>query len=284
MRLKDLLRETFQNIEELYEGLSFRRGALSTGCPGLDAASGGLVRGELTLVAGRPASGKTSLAVSAARSAALEGRAVLFASLQWPRTDFAFRMMALEAEVELEGLLGDRLEDDDWPKLTRAAGVLADAPLHVEDANPARFQDVKRWAEARIAKGALDLVVVDHLGRLGDGSPAALRGDAQRLRALARAFGVPVLVTVELGPSVDARPDGRPLLGDLEDVGLSASDADGVWLVSRPAPRGGSQGAVCVAARRAGGYTRHVELLRCGPGLRFVGAAEVAADSGPLSH
>ena len=85
------------------------------------------VLGELTLVAGRPASGKTSLAVSAARSPALKGRVVLFASLQWPRTDFAFRLMAREADVDLEDPVGDRLENENWPKLTRAAGVLSDA-------------------------------------------------------------------------------------------------------------------------------------------------------------
>ncbi len=105
---------------------------IETGFVDLDALTSGLQKGDLIVLAACPSVGKTALALTLARNAAVEaGIGVVIFSLETSRMELARRLISAETRVDLHKLRTGRLRDDDWMRLTRKAGRLAQAPIYI---------------------------------------------------------------------------------------------------------------------------------------------------------
>jgi replicative DNA helicase len=240
--MQDILVANMHSIEEAASKGSAVTG-LSTGFTDFDKMTAGLHPGQLIIIGGRPAMGKTSLVVSAAQNAALNHKAVvMFFSLEMSKEELVMRMLSSQARIDSKRLRLGRLVDRDWPRLAQAADQLSKAKIFIDDSGALTVMDMRaRCRRLMSQEKKLDLIVVDYL-QLMQGSKSS-RGDGSRereiseisrnLKSLAKELKVPIIGLSQLSRALESRPDKRPMLSDLRESGAIEQDADLVGFVYR---------------------------------------------------
>lgn len=215
-----------------------------TGLTDLDEALGGGMRpGELVVVAGRPATGKSILGVQALLAVARSGRTAVLYSLEMDRRrDLNPRLMANLAGVNLRAIREKKLTDADWAKLSAAAPEFASLPILWSD-RPDRTPSVisQRIGALKRQHPDLGVVVVDYLQLV---TPDSTKGNRQEdvasmtrsLKLAAKRHGVPIVLLAQLNRGSEKREGRRPELTDLRESGAIEQDADIVLLLHDPAP------------------------------------------------
>jgi hypothetical protein len=264
-------------LEELQRRAPGGMVGVPTGFPELDLLTGGLHDGTLVVVGGQAAAGTSTFGLDLARAAAIRAAVptVVF-SLDLPGAQVVHRLLCAEGPIDSQRLLLGRLDEEDWTRLTRLLGRVAEAPLTI-DATPAMTVAAIATACQQIRERAgLGLVVVDEVGMVQParplGDPARERGEVARsLKLLARELAVPVVALSRL-PSPGRRLDRRPLPKDLPEGEWQAAGL--VVFVYRPelddplTERPGE--ADLIVARHQGGPTDTVTVAFQYPFCRFV--------------
>ena len=227
-------------IEALYE----RRGTvsgLSTGLSGLDRKTGGLLPGRMYVIAARPSMGKTALAMNIAEHVALELRLpVGIFSLEMGTGELVQRLLCSRARVNLGKVRDGFLSDRDFPNLTAAAGKLAEARFHFDDASGLSINALRAKARRWKQRHDIRLLVIDYLQLM---CSTTRRGKENRqleiseisggIKALAKELKIPVIVLAQLNRNPEGRKGGKPMLSDLRESGSIEADADMVGLLIR---------------------------------------------------
>jgi replicative DNA helicase len=236
--IKDIIKSSFKTIEKLYEKRQLITG-VATGFSRLDELTSGLQPSELIIVAGRPSMGKTAFALNIAQHAAIEARvpAAIF-SLEMAKEQLALRMLCSEAKVDAHRLRGGFLSESDWPKLTRAAGNLSEAPIFIDDTPGLTALEMRAKSRRLKAERNLGLIIVDYLqlmrGKANSDTREQEISDISRsLKALAKELTVPVIALSQLNRRVEERGDRRPQLADLRESGAIEQDADVIIFLYR---------------------------------------------------
>jgi len=264
-RLSSLLSENLDRLELLYE-----RGDAITGTPtgylDLDHLLSGLQPSSLVVVGSRPAMGKTSFALGMIAHAALEATKpspVLFFSLEMSNLELSQRLLCAEARVDSTRVRNGQLQSDDWQKISRAMGRLAEAPIWIDDNPNLTIMEIR--AKARRLKsqiGNLGMIVIDYLQLMTGRSNAENRqvevSELSRgLKILARELETPVVALSQLSRGLEMRADKRPMLADLRESGSIEQDSDVVMFIYReeiydPKPENAGQAEIIVAKHRSG--------------------------------
>lgn len=218
---------------------------LLTRLAALDEKLGGMARGDLIILAGRPSMGKSAVAAQIARNVAFGGGVVHFSSLEMSKEQVAARAISAESRraefsshhIQYANIRAGRQVDR--AQLTELAARLPHT-LVVDDRGAQTLAQLEQSARAtRRRKKRLDLIVVDYLqlmvARRNDGRVNEVTEISQGLKALAKRLDCPVLALSQLNRSVEARECKRPTLGDLRDSGAIEQDADVVLAVYREA-------------------------------------------------
>lgn len=238
---------------------------LMTGIKALDELWHGLWPGTLDILAGRPGSGKTSLALQIARAVATQflienmaenamraasgmapiaPRTVEFWSMEMPAIDLGVRAMALDTGIPADRIRTQKLHPLEAGRLVVAQREWRDLPIVIHDEPPYTLEDIA--LEARVAKqqNRMGLAITDHAGKY---RPAKRRfgGDTEFMSEigsvhhdLAVTLGVPWLLLWQLGRDIEKREDAKPRLSDLKYAG--EADADNVIMLHRPSEHMGS--------------------------------------------
>lgn len=236
--LKDIVKDAFKQIEKLYEQKEPITG-VSTGFADLDRVTSGFQPADLIIIAGRPSMGKTAFALGVAQNAALNNKtAVAVFSLEMAKEQLVMRMLCSEARIDGSRLRGGMLKDTDWPKLARAAGQLAEAPIYIDDTGSISILEMRAKARRLQSEHGLGLIVVDYLqlmlGRsVIEGREREISEISRGLKALAKELSVPVVALSQLNRSLENRQDKRPMLSDLRESGAIEQDADVIAFVYR---------------------------------------------------
>ncbi len=236
--LKEILKASFKTIEKLYEQRQIITG-VPTGFSKLDELTSGLQPSDLIIVAGRPSMGKTTFALNIAQHAAIEaGITSAIFSLEMAKEQLALRMLCSEAKIDAHRLRGGFLSESDWPKLTRAAGKLSEAPIFIDDTPAISVLEMRAKARRLKAEHNLGLIVVDYLqlmrGRTDSETREQEISDISRsLKALAKELNIPVIALSQLNRRVEERGDKRPQLADLRESGAIEQDADVIIFLYR---------------------------------------------------
>ncbi len=251
--IRDLMKQTFRNIEERRERGDTLPG-LSTGLKGADTLTGGLKPGLLYIVAGRPGTGKTALALNIARTAAGAGGRVVFYSLEMPKEELSIRLLSSESKVDGHRLSRGYMRETEWPRSVHAADTLARLPLTVDDTGGLPIDRLMARARRTTAERGLALVVVDYLQLVRPSQRWGTREQevaevSRSLKALAKELSVPVLACAQLNRGIENRTDKRPTLADLRESGAIEQDADVIAFISR---REGEPVELSVAKNRQG--------------------------------
>ncbi len=210
-----------------------------SGFAGLDEFLGGFQRSDLTIIAGRPSMGKTSLALCIARNAAVEQKAcVALFSLEMAREPLVLRLLSGEAKVDSRRVRLGRHNEDEEKRIMDATGILSEAAIYIDDTPQLRVVEMRSKARRLHYEHGVNLIIVDYLQLMaGDG-----RGEnrvqeisyiSRSLKALARELNVPVLAVSQLSRAVEWRASHRPQLSDLRESGSIEQDADIVVFIYR---------------------------------------------------
>jgi replicative DNA helicase len=246
--LDQIVQNSFGTIDNLYKQSREVTG-LATGYTEFDRLTSGLQKGELIIIAARPAMGKTALAINMAQNAAVSNQAtVAIFSLEMSKEALLRRMLASQAWVDQRKLQTGFLSHDDHDKLQNALNQLVEAHLFIDDTAGISLAEMR--AKARRLKqnaGGLDLVVVDYLQLMSATVPSSGKRNYENrtqevsaisrgLKALAKELNVPVVALSQLSRASERRGDDkRPLLSDLRESGSIEQDADVVAFIHREA-------------------------------------------------
>jgi len=240
VRIKELMWHAMERIEARDRGDESVRGVPS-GFPDLDSKTNGFQRSDLIIVAARPSMGKTSFCLNIAANAALEGKVpVAIFSLEMSRDQLVERLLSAEAFVDLHRLRSGGLRAEDYPKLSRAAGLLGTAPIWIDDTPALTLLELRSKARRLKAEHDVGLIVVDYLQLIRGGTRAESRQEeisyiSRSLKALSRELETPVIALSQLSRAPEQRGgDRRPMLSDLRDSGAIEQDADLVLFIYRP--------------------------------------------------
>ena len=236
--IKEIIKDSFRTIEELYEKKELVTG-VPTGFEKVDDITSGLQKSDLIIIAGRPSMGKTAFALNIAQHVAIErGTSVALFSLEMAKEQLAIRMLSSEAKVDSQRLRKGFLGETDWPKLTTAAGRLSEAAIFIDDTPAITVLEMKAKARRLKAETGLGLIMLDYLqlmrgSRFSDSREQEISEISRSLKALAKELNVPVVAMSQLNRKVEDRTNKRPQLADLRESGAIEQDADVIAFIYR---------------------------------------------------
>lgn len=236
--LREIIKSSFLTIEKLYEQRELITGVPS-GFEDLDHLTSGFQASDLIIIAGRPSMGKTSLALNIAQNAAVEKNIpVAVFSLEMSKEQLAIRMLCSEGRIDSHKLRGGFLGESDWPNLTRAAGMLSEAPIFIDDTAGINVLEMRAKARRLRKDQKLGLIVVDYLQLMRERGGAESREQeisliSRSLKALAKELTIPVIALSQLNRRVEDRQNKRPQLADLRESGAIEQDADVIIFIYR---------------------------------------------------
>ena len=232
--IKDVIMANYKRLDELQ-----KNGAEALGTPtyftDIDKLLIGMGKSDMIIVAARPGVGKTSFCLNIATQVAVKTKKkVVVFSLEMSCEQLAQRMLSSEALIDASKFRTGSFTEEEWVKLARAAGVLSQTNILLDDTANISVSEMK--SKLRRVDD-LGLVVVDYLGlmksdRKTDNRVNEVSDISRNLKLMAKELNVPVIVCSQLsrGPEKTDKP---PLLSDLRDSGAIEQDADIVMFLSR---------------------------------------------------
>lgn len=293
LRLEDILHDEVNKLEALSKG-----GIEFTGTPSgyrdLDVITGGFQPGNLIILAGRPAMGKSAFALNIAENASLgagmEGRGsvpVALFSLEMSQVEIVHRLLASQAKISGDALRKGHVKSD-WRRVLQAAEKLSKAPLWIDDSSDLGVNELRAKVRRLHARENLGLVIVDYLQLMRAEDPSDNRvqqiGAISRgLKLLARELDIPVIALSQLSRKLEDRTDKRPMLSDLRESGNLEQDSDVVMFVYRDEvynkdPELENEGeAEIIIGKHRNGPIGHVDLIFRHQFAQFMNKAHDAA-------
>ncbi|MCC6626020.1 MAG: replicative DNA helicase [Chloroflexi bacterium] len=235
--ISEVLERYFERIDFVHQHKGDLLG-VPTGYRDLDKLTGGLQKSDLIIVAARPSVGKSSLSLGFAYNAAVRfGQKIGLYSLEMSAEQLVQRLLATETGVDSHRLRQGYIDDEEWDRVSRAFGKLAEASIYIDDTAGLSIADLRSRARRLAAEQGLDLLVIDYLqlmqGRRTDNRVQEISEISRGLKALARELNVPVVALSQLSRAVEARTDHIPKLSDLRESGSIEQDADIVMFIYR---------------------------------------------------
>ncbi len=236
--MKEILAGSFDRLDEIQRLGGGMRG-VPTGYKDLDNLLAGMQASNLLILAGRPGTGKTAFALNITQHVAVKEKMPIgFFSLEMSSEELGDRLLVMESGIDSWRLKTGRLQDEDFDKLQEAMGVLADAPIYIDDTPGMSIMEMRTKARRLQMEKGLKLVVVDYLqlmdaGRRFDNRVQEVSMISQSLKNLARELRVPVIALSQLSRAVEQRGTKKPQLSDLRESGSIEQDADVVMFLYR---------------------------------------------------
>ncbi len=278
--IKDVLVDTFNNLEEMYNNKGNITG-IPTGFNDLDFKTSGLHNSDLILIAARPAMGKTAFALNLAQNAAVHSHVpVAVFSLEMSKDQLVNRILCSEAMVDSNRMKTGKLEDNDWQKVAKALAPLSEAPIYIDDTPGVSITEIRAKCRRLKLEHNLGLIVIDYLQLMqgsgkkgGENRQQEISEISRSLKILAKEINVPVICLSQLSRAPETRTDHRPILSDLRESGAIEQDADIVMFLYRddyynPETEKKNIAEVIIAKHR-NGSTGTVELVWLGQYTKF---------------
>ena len=239
-QLTNLLDESYAIIQERASNDGGLVG-LNTGFIDYDRVTNGLQKGDLIIVAARPAMGKTSFCLNIAMNSALKANAnVAIYSLEMPAHQLAMRLIGSEARVSISSLRSGQLRDDEWNRVANGVAALGEANIYIDDSGDATVAKMRADLKRLDADIGVDLVVIDYLQLMSGSTLNAQQSRVQEVSAISRGLKIlakevnaPVIALSQLSRAAEQRTDKRPMLSDLRESGSIEQDADMVCFLYR---------------------------------------------------
>ncbi len=215
-----------------------------TGYHKLDDMTSGWQASDLVIIAGRPAMGKTSFALSLAKNIAADTKTpIAFFSLEMSNVQLVNRLISNVCEIQGSHLQSGQLQPDEWDRLDKRINDLYGAPLYIDDTPGLSVFELRTKARRLVREHGVKIIMIDYLQLMNaNGMRFSSRQEevstiSRSLKGLAKELDIPILALSQLNRGVESREglEGkRPQLSDLRESGAIEQDADMVLFVHRP--------------------------------------------------
>lgn len=236
-----------QQAVDILQKASANTGGLTgvpTGYTQLDEMTSGWQQSDLVIIAGRPAMGKTSFALSLAKNIAVDYRIpIAFFSLEMNNVQLVNRLISNTCEIAGSKMLNGQLTPDEWERLDKNLRKLTGAPVYVDDTPGLSVFELRTKARRLAREKGVKIIMIDYLQLMNaNGMKFGSRQEevstiSRSLKGIAKELNIPVLALSQLSRNVENREglEGkRPQLSDLRESGAIEQDADMVLFVHRP--------------------------------------------------
>jgi replicative DNA helicase len=273
--IKQLLSPYIDVIDERFK----RRGGfvgLPTGFSDIDKRTGGLVGGQLIIIAGRPSMGKTTFALNIAENVALTDKTVMTFSMEMGANELLDKHYASIGSVLLESLRTGKLDDSEFNRITTTTHKLLKANMVIDDSPNLTIGEVISRARKIKRQRGLALVVVDYLQLMRGDSKSRVEeisAISRGMKLMAKELDVPVIALSQLNRELEKRQNKRPMMSDLRESGAIEQDADIIMMLYRDEVYNESTDrkgiAECIFTQHRNGQTGMDGLLFDGAFSRF---------------
>ncbi len=280
--VQDTIKVAIEKIQELHEFEGEITG-IPTGFKAFDKLTAGLQPSDLIIIAGRPAMGKTTLAMNIAEHAAIKHDVpVAIFSMEMSSLQLVMRLFSSLGQIDQTKLRTGNLDDLDWPKLTSAMNLLHKSKIFIDDTPSLSPSELRARARRLKREHDIGLIVVDYIQLMAvpgttENRATEIAEISRSLKAIAKELNVPVVALSQLNRALEQRPNKRPVMADLRESGSIEQDADLIVFIYRDevynqeTPEKGK--AEIIIGKHRNGPTDTVVLTFQGQWLRFVNYA-----------
>lgn len=238
---KDSPKMTFDTMEYIKEMKARGNSVLvgvDTGFHELNRMTTGFGKGDLVIVAARPAMGKTSFILNTVNSLISQGKGVAFFSLEMPAEQLMLRLLSIQTSIPLQKLRVGDMNDDQWSSLNGAIDKMNHAKLFVDDQGSININQLRsKLRKLKNQHPEIEIAVIDYLqimSGIGNQDRHLQVSDISRgLKMLARELNMPIVALSQLNRGLESRNDKRPMLSDIRESGSIEQDADIILFVYR---------------------------------------------------
>ncbi len=233
------VRDALEYIEAIHSKSNIKF-SVPTGFYELDEMLGGFQKSDLIIIAARPSMGKTALALTLARNAAIDNKIPIgIFSLEMSTMQLIIRMLCAEGRLNAHLVRTGKLPTEEGVKLSKNAHKLIEAPIYVDDAPAQTILEIRAKARRLKVEKNIGMIIIDYLQLMQGPSNSESREReisyiSRSLKSLAKELNIPVIALAQLNRAVEARSDKRPQLSDLRESGSIEQDADVVMFLNRP--------------------------------------------------
>ena len=230
LRFLNNLKERINSGEEIT--------GLATSFNDLDKMTTGLHPGDLIVVAGRPAMGKTTLAINIGEAAALRGKRVKVYSFEMPADQLFQRNVASIGSIDYTHIKNGKFTEMEASRLPGAIKKLQNLDMEIDDSSGLDIYELRKRVLKHNREKKIDLVIIDYLQLMKMAGNSENRSQqiadiTTGLKALAKDLGIPIILLSQLNRSLEQRPNKRPVNADLRESGAIEQDADMIVFVYR---------------------------------------------------
>lgn len=238
---KDSPKMTFDTMEYIKEMKARGNSVLvgvDTGFKELNKMTTGFGKGDLVIIAARPAMGKTSFILNTVNSLILQGKGVAFFSLEMPAEQLMLRLLSIQTSIPLQKLRVGDMNDDQWSNLNGAIDRMNSAKLFVDDQGSININQLRsKLRKLKNQHPEIEIAVIDYLQimqGIGNQDRHLQVSEISRgLKMLARELEMPIVALSQLNRGLESRNDKRPMLSDIRESGSIEQDADIILFVYR---------------------------------------------------
>jgi replicative DNA helicase len=211
----------------------------TTGFRDLDAIVGGYQRGDLHIVAARPAMGKTSFMVSSVDEAVSNGHPTGMFSLELKRDKMQARIFSRKSGVPLAAIVRDEMMPEQIRKRHEMMNEANSLPLWIRYDSGVTIEHIRAEATRMVRNHGVSCIVIDQLNWITPPKSGNRDGEVgnitRALKQLAMHLDVAVVLLHQLSRAVESRAGSKvPVLSDLRDSGNVEQDAQVVIFLYRP--------------------------------------------------
>ena len=237
--MKEVLTETVRQLEELHATESLVPG-VSTGFIDLDNKIAGFRPGTLTILAARPAMGKTALALNFLTNAAIDNnKPAAFFSLEMTKEELGGRILSSRAQIKGDNIRRGNFSQEEWNKLLWAFESIHGASIFVDETPGLDITRLAAKARRLKEEQRISLIIIDYLQLMHGSVPnpnsreQEISEISRTLKGLAKELKIPIVALAQLNRGVESREDKRPMLSDLRESGAIEQDADTIMFIYR---------------------------------------------------
>jgi len=238
---KDSPKMTYDTMEYIKEMKARGNNVLvgvDTGFNELNKMTTGFGKGDLVIIAARPAMGKTSFVLNTVNSLINQGKGVAFFSLEMPAEQLMLRLLSIQTSIPLQKLRVGDMNDDQWSSLNGAIDKMNSAKLFVDDQGSININQLRsKLRKLKNQHPEIEIAVIDYLQIMqGIGTQdrhLQVSEISRGLKMLARELEMPVVALSQLNRGLESRNDKRPMLSDIRESGSIEQDADIILFVYR---------------------------------------------------
>ena len=233
------VRDALEYIEAIHSQTT-QKFSVPTGFYELDEILGGFQKSDLIIIAARPSMGKTALALTLARNAAVDHDVpVGIFSLEMSTMQLIIRLLCAEGKLDAHLVRTGKLPNEEGVKLSKNAHRLIEAPLYVDDSPAQTVLEIRAKARRLKVEKNVGMIIIDYLQLMqgpanSESREREISHISRSLKSLAKELNIPVIALAQLNRAVETRTDKRPQLSDLRESGSIEQDADVVMFLNRP--------------------------------------------------